>query len=147
MKTKILATTAGLSLLALVIGWATASSATTSTSAGKSTRVDSKQTSLHTSGNTLTLTDDYFQNGKNVGGDQIVCTQTGPGPLAICTAVNQLPKGQIISVGSVTIPPATNRTTTVAVVGGTGSYTTARGTVDITANSSTDSTNVFHISG
>jgi hypothetical protein len=82
------------------------------------------QTSLNL-GSTTTLTDDYFQGAKQVGSDQVACVMTGPGSLALCTATHMLPKGEIISAGSVTIPPTVNQAFTTAIVGGTGPYSTA----------------------
>jgi len=143
--TKVLLVAAVLAPILVVAAWTgeTASSGARASN-GTTVRVDSKQTSIKP-GSTTTLTDDYLQAGQNVGNDQIACVLTGPGSLAICTATSFLPKGEIVGVGSVTIPPPVNQTTTVVIVGGTGSYSTARGTIDITAISPTGSTNIFHI--
>jgi hypothetical protein len=150
MKTKMLTGTALLSLLVLLVGWTSTSSATTRTSPGKTTiRVDATQTSLNPTANGFTLTSDYSQNGKQFGSNQVSCILTGPGPLALCTQAHLLPKGEIIAAGSVTVPAQANQTFTVAVVGGTGPYTTARGTIDITPTSPslTESTITFHLNG
>src|SRR5713226_4810874 len=114
-------------VLAMILGVAAWSGKTASSGsrASKATtiRVDSKQTSVNP-GSTTTVTNDYFQGAKKVGSDQIACVLTGPGPLAVCTATHLLPKGEIITAGSVTIPPPVGQTVTAAIVGGTGSYST-----------------------
>lgn len=148
MKIKVLAATAVLSLFVSLMGWANTSSATTRTSPAKATiQVDAILTSAKSAGNTLTYTDDLLQNGMKVGSDQGVCVLTGPGPLAVCTVVSLLPKGQLIGAISSPVPAPINQKVTAAIVGGTGAYATARGTADSVSNSSTEHTETVHISG
>jgi hypothetical protein len=137
-------------VLGMILGVAAWSGNTASSGsrASKATtlRVDSRQTSVNP-GSTTTITNDYFQGTNKIGSDQIACVLTGPGPLAVCTATHMLPKGELITVGSVTIPPPVNQKFSAAIVGGTGPYSTARGTDDSTPSSPTESAVNFHITG
>ena len=108
-------------------------------------KVVEHQTSLMPAGNTLTLTNDLLQGGKTIGTNQVACFLTGPGSSAECFAASVLPKGQILSQASITIPPPTG-TTSTAIVGGTGAYSTARGTIDsVRTSDSGDTAVTFHI--
>lgn len=131
----------------LVAGRANAGGANPSGGNDDSLRFETQQTSLLVNGATLTVTDDYLRDGAKVGITQIACFLTGPGPLALCQAAATLPGGQITSQGSVSIPPAVGVPFTVAITGGTGKYSGARGTIESEQTSQTTGTAVFHIFG
>jgi hypothetical protein len=147
MRVRVLAGATVLSLLGLILGWAATSSAATRASRdGTTIRVEARQTAFNTAGTSYTITSDSFRNGQKVGSNQIVCDLTGPGPLALCNSAHLLPKGEIVAAGSVTTPPQPGHTYTVAIVGGTGAYANARGTLDVTNVNPTSDTYTFHIS-
>lgn len=103
------------------------------------------QTSVKPAGNTITVTNDLLQNGQKTGANQVGCFLTGPGTLAVCTASSVFSKGQILSAASIAIPPPTGDTVT-AIVGGTGAYGTARGTIDsVRTQGSSDANVTYHI--
>ena len=106
-------------------------------------RVVQKRTSLVVTGNVVAITDDLFSKGKKVGRDQIACVSTGPGSFFECYASSLLPKGQI--EGQAAADPIHAHKFTVAIVGGTGAYRTARGTIENVDVSSTETDNIFHI--
>ena len=135
------ATAATVAVLLLVVVNASGSGA--SPSSGTALRVVQKQTSLHVTGNVITITDDLFSHGRKVGRDQIACVATGPGTFYECYASSLLPNGQI--EGQAAIDPITTHRFTVAIVGGTGAYRTARGTIDNVDVSKTETDNIFHI--
>jgi hypothetical protein len=112
---------------------------------GAALRVEAQQTSLHVTGNTITLTEDFFADGKKVGSDQIACFLTGPSPLALCQAAAILPLGEITSQGSVAIPPSVGSSFTTAITGGTGAYRNVRGTIVATQTTSTSATDDFRV--
>jgi hypothetical protein len=149
MKSRVLAGATALSVVALLSGWAATSSAATrpSEEAPPSVRVETRQTAFTPAGSSYTITSDSFRNGRKVGSNQIVCDLTGPGPRALCTSAHLLPEGEIIAVGSVTTPPRPGDTYTVAIVGGTGAYANARGTLDVTNVNPTSDTFAFHVIG
>jgi hypothetical protein len=102
-------------------------------------------TSVKPVGNTITVTNDLTQNGQKIGTNQVGCFLTGPGPLAVCTAASILPRGQILSAASIPIPPPAGDTVT-AIIGGTGAYRTAQGSIDsVRTNGGTDTTVTYHI--
>lgn len=68
---------------------------------------------------------------------------TGPGAFLECYASDLLPKAQIQSVAAA--DPARQSHFTVAIVGGTGAYRDARGTIAIAELSQTVSTYIYHI--
>jgi hypothetical protein len=147
-RSKLLALVVAPFAVVLLAAWSSSSGTTQRTSVptkAVTVKVVEHQTSLMPAGNTLTLTNDLLQNGKTIGSNQVGCFLTGPGSMAECFAASVLPKGQILSQASITIPPPTG-TTVTAIVGGTGAYSTARGTIDSVRTSDTSDTTVtFHI--
>ena len=108
-------------------------------------RAEERNTAAKPGAGILTITNDLFQNGSMVGRNQVGCFLTGPGPLAECFAASVLPKGQILSDASITIPPPVGDSVT-AIVGGTGAYAGARGTIDSVRTSDTANVEVtFHV--
>ncbi len=88
-----------------------------------------KQTSLVVSGKTVAQTHDLIARGKTVGHDQIQCVVTGPGASFECLSTAVLPNGQIDQLGA--INPTIEKDQKVAITGGTGSYTSATGWVNV----------------
>jgi hypothetical protein len=150
---RLLASIAAVGLTgAAVIALATSAGGSTSKAVardqeGASLEVETQQTSLHVNGNTITLTEDVFAHGKKVGVGQIVCVLTGPGPLALCQSAATLPRGEITSQGSVSVPPAIGSSFTTAITGGTGTYRNARGTIVTKPTSPTNSTTTIRVIG
>jgi hypothetical protein len=70
-------------------------------------------------------------SGDDTGSSRIVCTAIGE--KALCTVQVQLSKGTLSAQG---IVPSRSRNTPVAIIGGTGAYNGARGTVFATDTSS-----------
>jgi len=100
--------------------------------------------SIKQSGNTVTIVNNLLSNGKKIGEGQVVCFLSGRGATAICLGAAVLPKGQIVSQASLTLPPV--GTNVDAIVGGTGAYATARGTIDLVrATPTADTTVTFHV--
>lgn len=146
MKARVLGGVTALSLIALLSGWAATSSAATRPSEGERTlRVETTQTAFNAAGSSYTITSDSFRDGKQVGSNQIACDLTGPGTRALCTSAHLLPKGEIVAAGSITTPPRPSDTYTVAIVGGTGAYANARGTLEVTNINSTSDKFTFHV--
>jgi hypothetical protein len=142
MKRRIVLTMVGAALLVPLL--VVAASGSGGGSGGITTiRVVQKRTSLKSSGSVLTVTNDLDQHGKKVGRDQIACVATGPGTFFECYASSLLPKGQIDGQGA--IDPIHSTHFTVAIVGGTGAYRNARGTIDNVDVSKTETDNIFHI--
>jgi hypothetical protein len=101
--------------------------------------------SLKQTGNTVTIVNDLLSHGKRIGTGQVDCVLSGRGALALCTGAATLPEGQILSDASLRIPPPVG-TSIDAIVGGTGAYATARGTIDLTRHSPGGDTDVtFHV--
>jgi hypothetical protein len=148
---RLLATIAAVSLSGgAVIALATSAGGSTSKAVardrdGASFQLETRQTSLHISGNTIMLTEDILADGKKVGGGQIVCFLTGPGPLALCQAAAVLPRGELTTQGSVSVPPTSPFT--IAITGGTGAYRNARGTIVTKPTSPTSSTDTYRVIG
>jgi hypothetical protein len=136
-----------LALVLVAVGLFTAA-ATRSTSASThqlTVRVEERNQAVKPSGGTLTVTQDLFQNNVMVGMNQVGCFLTGPGTQAECLATSVLPKGQILSAASITVPPPVGDSVT-AIVGGTGAYAGARGTIDSVRASDTSNVEVtFHV--
>ena len=100
--------------------------------------------SIKQSGNTVTVVNNLLSDGKKIGEGQVVCSLSGRGAVAMCFGAAVLPEGQILSQGSLTLPPVGRNVD--AIVGGTGAYATARGTIDLVRASPTADTNVtFHV--
>jgi allene oxide cyclase len=137
-------------VLVVVLGsvglFTAAATRSTSASARQLTvRAEERNQAVKASGGTLTVTQDLFQNDVMVGMNQVGCFLSGPGPQAECLASSVLPKGQILSAASITVPPPVGDSVT-AIVGGTGAYAGARGTIDSVRASDTSNVEVtFHV--
>jgi len=142
-------------ILVVAFGGAGCSSAKKATSATDSTtakpnvrtitfKAVEHDLSLKPSGNTVTIVNNLLSNGKKIGEGQVVCFLSGRGAVAMCLGAAVFADGQILSQASLTLPPVgTNHD---AIVGGTGAYATARGTIDLERASPTADTNLtFHI--
>jgi hypothetical protein len=146
MKVRVLAGATVLSVLGLLLGWAATSSAATRPSKDRTTiRVEERLTAYNPGSSSNMITSDSFRHGQKVGSNQIVCDLTGPGPLVLCNSAHLLPRGEIVAAGSVTTPAQPGHTNTVAIVGGTGAYANARGTLDVTNVNPTTDTLTFHL--
>jgi hypothetical protein len=100
--------------------------------------------SIKRSGNSVTVVNNLMSNGKKIGEGQVECFLSGRRTTAICLGAAVLPAGQILSQASLTLPPVGKNVD--AIIGGTGAYATARGTIDLVRATATDDTNVtFHI--
>ncbi len=100
--------------------------------------------SLKESGNTVTIFNNLLSNGKKIGEGQVECFLSGRGAVAMCLGAAVFPNGQILSQASLKLPPV--GTNVDAIIGGTGKYATARGTIDLVRATPTSDTNVtFHI--
>jgi len=97
------------------------------------------------SGNTVTVVNELLSNGKKIGTGQVDCVLAGRAGLGLCTGAATLPQGQIVSAASLPVPPPIG-TSTDAIIGGTGRYATARGTITLSRRSLTgDTTVTFHV--
>jgi hypothetical protein len=76
----------------------------------------------------LLFTADIFSSGKKVGTFQAATFTTGPGTASVATGINHFNKGDVIMAGTGG-GGAQGSTETQAIVGGTGAYAAARGTV------------------
>jgi hypothetical protein len=100
--------------------------------------------SIKESGNTVTIVNNLMSNGKKIGTGQVSCLLSGRGAAAMCLGAAVLPDGQILSQASLTLPPVGRNVD--AIVGGTGAYATARGTIDLVRATPTSDTQLtFHI--
>jgi hypothetical protein len=142
MKRRLVLTAAAAAVTALLVA-VSASGSGSNPGSNTTIRVVQKRTSIHAMGNVITITDDLFSHGTKIGRDQIACVTTGPGTFYECYASSLLPQGQI--EGQAAIDPIHSHRFTVAIVGGTGAYATARGTTDNVDVSSTETDNIFHI--
>jgi len=97
------------------------------------------------SGNTVTVVNGLLSNGRKIGTGQVDCVLAGRAGLGLCTGAATLPQGQIVSAASLPVPPPIG-TSTDAIIGGTGRYATARGTITLSRRSLTgDTTVTFHV--
>lgn len=101
--------------------------------------------SIKSSGSIITIVNDLLSDGHKIGEGQVECILSGRGATGLCLGAAVLPKGQILSQARLPVPPPVG-TSVDAIVGGTGDYATARGTIDLARTSLTGDTNVtFHI--
>ena len=130
----------------MLIAAVTASGRTRASASAATVVVMARSTSFNTAGTGLgavtTFTDDLFAHGRKVGRDQVMCVATGPGKFLECLGTDLLPKGEVESIG--VFDPAHQSRLTVGIVGGTGAYRDARGTIDIAVLSQTKSTYTYH---
>ena len=142
---RLLAVTVALATMAAVIAVAASGHASSAASA-RTLVVTARATSLHTAGTgagaVTTFTDDLYSDTRKVGRDQVTCVATGPASFLECYATDVLPKGQVESVGP--FDPVHQSRATVGIVGGTGAYHAARGTIAIKLLSQTKSTYTYH---
>jgi len=100
--------------------------------------------SIKQAGNTITIVNDLMSDGKKIGEGQVECFLSGRNAAALCLGAASLPQGQILSQASLTLPPVGRNVD--AIVGGTGVYATARGTIDLVRATPTSDTHLtFHI--
>jgi hypothetical protein len=144
----VVAFVAVLLVVLFVAAWAPGSGASAPKAGGGrlvTIHVTAHQTSVKPGTSVTTITNDLISNGQTIGSQQIACVSTGPGSLAVCTAASVLPKGQLLSEASLTIPPGPG-TTVTAITGGTGAYGLARGTIDsVRTSGSTDADTTYHV--
>ena len=80
-----------------------------------------------TAGDTLQFRDRLSVGRRTVGRDAGVCTRVSPNE-QICTVTLVLDRGRIVALG---LARDGNRTYTIPIVGGTGDYETASGTLRV----------------
>jgi allene oxide cyclase-like protein len=145
MRRPLTITIAGIATFMLITA-VTASGRTRASASAATVVVTARSTSFNTAGSGLdavtTFTDDLFAHGRKVGRDQVMCVATGPGSFLECLGTDLLPKGQVESIG--VFDPVRQSRLTVGIVGGTGAYRDARGTIDVVVLSQTKSTYVYH---
>lgn len=101
--------------------------------------------SIKEAGTTVTIVNDLMSNGKKIGEGQLECFLSGRGGTGLCLGAATLPDGEILNQGSLPVPPPVG-TSVDAIVGGTGTYATARGTIALARTSLSGDTNLtFHI--
>ncbi|MBV8951031.1 MAG: hypothetical protein JOZ99_09155 [Actinobacteria bacterium] len=101
--------------------------------------------SIKASGNVVTIVNDLLSDGHKIGEGQVECLLSGRADTGLCLGAAVLPDGQILNQARLPVPPPIG-TSVDAIVGGTGAYATARGTIDLTRTSLTGDTNVtFHV--
>jgi hypothetical protein len=93
-------------------------------------------------GNQLLSTDDVYRQGRKVGHDAAVCQFMADlgqaGGRFQCVATVSLPEGQLTVQGLPTLTETGNQPFTLAITGGTGTYRTAHGQVQVTPVSETE---------
>lgn len=101
-------------------------------------------------GDELVIAEDLYRGGKKIGDHSVVCTyiRIQPGDLQLqCVGTFALPEGQITSQALLhlkrqgTPAPAVD----IALTGGSGAYSTARGYVHTVAAGGTERQVTFHI--
>ena len=101
--------------------------------------------SIKQSGNTITIVNNLMSNGTKIGEGQVDCILSGRRNVALCLGAAALPNGQIVSQASLPFPPPVGASID-AIVGGTGAYATARGTITLERTTLAGDTKVtFHI--
>jgi hypothetical protein len=140
---KILTVAAG---TVLVLGLAAPAASASTGSVTQVITVNTVQTSFSFHGHSFSFTERLSQNGKTVGHDAVTCTAASPSPTAVahCIGVAIFPgSGDLFVTATGTSTGATGR-----VVGGTGVFTNARGTllVESTTHGNTgELTLSFHV--
>jgi hypothetical protein len=101
-------------------------------------------------GDELVIAEDLYSGGRKIGDHSVVCTyiRVQPGDVQLqCVGTFALPEGQITSQallhlkGQATPAPAVD----IALTGGSGAYSTARGYVHTVAAGGTERQVTFHI--
>jgi hypothetical protein len=95
-------------------------------------------------GGTITLTTKETSGGRQVGTSQVACVIVA-GTMAQCQATTFASKGQIQGQGPINI--ANPSQGSFAIVGGTGTYKTARGFITRTKLTATTTQVTYHIIG
>jgi hypothetical protein len=148
--------------LAAVLGGAPLASAATSTGGGphdpsgtEILHVVARQTqsaSLHLGtgtkgpslGDEFVYAEDLYIHGKKVGEHGVVCSYIHINPDALqCLGTFALPQGQITGQALLKLPATA--TVNIAITGGTGAYSTARGFVHTVPAGTTERQLTFHI--
>jgi hypothetical protein len=131
MRQRLIIAMAVLAFAGLVGTWGGIASAKGSGPKSKELQnLEYKTTSFNSADSGSLFTTDIFSSGKKVGTNQSVCFKTGPGPSSECIAINHFNKGDVIIAGTGG-GGAQGSMETLAIIGGTGAYGTARGTVDV----------------
>jgi hypothetical protein len=131
----------------LLVGVVSGSAAGTSTSNEKTIKVVQTIASIHlpsgglAPGGTVVLTTNETSGGKQVGTSQVACVVI-KGTTAECQATTFTSQGQIAGLGPFDISKPFG---TVAIVGGTGAYKTARGFITRKKLSATTTEVTYHI--
>ena len=133
----------------LLVGVVSGSAAGTSTKSQTTIKVVQTITSIHlppgglAPGATIVLTTKETAGGKQVGTSQVACVVI-KGTAAECAATTVTSRGQIEGQGPFDISKPFG---TVAIVGGTGAYKTARGFITRKKLSATTTEVTYHITG
>ena len=129
----------------LVLGVAAPAASASTAPVTQVIKVNTVQTSATVQGLSFSFTENLWQHGKKVGTDAVTCTFSSPSPTAVahCTGVGIFPgSGDLFVTATGTSTGATGR-----VVGGTGVFTNAHGTLLVVNTSSTTGrlTLTFHV--
>ena len=95
-------------------------------------------------GDIVQFTEKLTQGGKQIGSDKVTLNLTSASR-AIADGIFTFKTGTLHAHGAIPSQPAPGKTFAVPIIGGTGAYKGAHGTLDVTINkNNTTSTEVFH---
>ncbi|MFK0023667.1 hypothetical protein [Streptomyces sp. NPDC090798] len=95
-------------------------------------------------GDELVIAEDLYRDGRKIGDHSVVCVHVHLGPSELqCVGTFALPQGQITSQALLHLPPAPS--IDIAVTGGTGAFSSARGYVHTVPAGKTVRNLTFHI--
>ena len=122
---------------AVLVGAVTAPAASASTSpVWQTIKVKAVQVTFNQHGNSISFTERLSQNGRTVGHDAVTCKFDFAAAVARCTGVAIFPgSGDLFITATST---ESQNGATGRVVGGTGIYTNASGTLNVVGSASND---------
>jgi hypothetical protein len=94
-------------------------------------------------GDKFQFTEKLLQSGKKIGTDKITVTDE-KGNKALADGVFTFKAGTLHAHGTFPFPPPNGKPFNIPIVGGTGAYKGAHGTLTVTQKSQSSSTEVFH---
>jgi hypothetical protein len=133
----------------LVLGVAAPAASASTASVTQVIKVKAVQNSATFHGLSFSFTETLWQNGKKVGNDAVTCTFPSPSPTAIghCTGVLVFPGSGDLFVKAT--PDTTSNGAHGRVIGGTGAFTNAQGTLLVVSPNSNSNvswiTLTFHV--
>jgi hypothetical protein len=96
-------------------------------------------------GDKFQFTEKLLQKGKKIGTDKVVITDEA-GNKALADGVFTFKAGTLHAHGTIPFPPPNGKAFKVPIIGGTGAYKGAKGTVTVTQKSQNTSVEVFKFS-